>query len=98
MPKTKTQAGTVRGTPMLPVTWPQGESLGDAVERVRPVWEDEVMPDLLEGKTVLMCAAGSTVRGFVRMIDGLDDGEIAAYCAAHKWPPEDLVATYLAGR
>ena len=36
------------------------------------------MPDLLEGKTVLMCAAGSTVRGFVRMIDGLDNGEIAA--------------------
>ena len=27
---------------------------------------------------------------------GTDDGEIAAYCAAHKWPPEDLVATYLA--
>ena len=25
-----------------------------------------------------------------------DDGEIAAYCAARKWPPEDLVATYLA--
>ena len=67
-----------RSGAMLPVTWPQGESLGDAVERVRPVWEDEVMPDLLEGKTVLMCAAGSTVRGFVRMIDGLDNGEIAA--------------------
>ena len=47
-----------RSGAMLPVTWPQGESLGDAVERVRPVWEDEVMPDLLEGKTVLMCAAG----------------------------------------
>ena len=28
--------------------------------------------------------------------DNVDDGEIAAYCAAHKWPPEDLVATYLA--
>ena len=28
--------------------------------------------------------------------DDDDDGEIAAYCAAHKWPPEDLVATYLA--
>ena len=28
--------------------------------------------------------------------DDADDGEIAAYCAAHKWPPEDLVATYLA--
>ena len=28
--------------------------------------------------------------------DDADDGEIAAYCAAHQWPPEDLVATYLA--
>ena len=31
-----------------------------------------------------------------RNLTVLYDGEIAAYCAAHQWPPEDLVATYLA--
>ena len=61
---------------------PGGAKRADALDALRR-WRDEDGDD----SVVDLCDDDD---------DDADDGEIAAYCAAHKWPPEDLVATYLA--
>lgn len=44
---------------------PGGESLKDVVERVRPYYEDHILPDLVAGKNVLLAAHGNTLRAML---------------------------------
>ena len=45
---------------------PESESLAQLVERCLPVWEKEIMEDLLEGRNVLVVAHGNSIRAIVQ--------------------------------
>jgi 2,3-bisphosphoglycerate-dependent phosphoglycerate mutase len=56
---------------------PRTECLKDVVARMLPYWEAEVVPDLREGKTVLLAAHGNSLRALVKHLDGISDEAIA---------------------
>ena len=57
---------------------PGTESLKLVIDRMLPYWEDEIVPDLQAGKTVLVAAHGNSLRGLVKHLDGISDDDIAA--------------------
>ncbi|MDO5494967.1 MAG: phosphoglyceromutase, partial [bacterium] len=56
---------------------PLSECLKDVLERALPYWEDEIVPDLKAGKTVLVAAHGNSLRAIVKHLDGISDEDIA---------------------
>ena len=56
---------------------PLSECLKDVVARMLPYWETEVVPDLREGKTVLLAAHGNSLRALVKYLDRVSDEAIA---------------------
>jgi 2,3-bisphosphoglycerate-dependent phosphoglycerate mutase len=56
---------------------PRTECLKDVVARMLPYWESEVIPDLREGKTVLLAAHGNSLRALVKYLDRISDDAIA---------------------
>ena len=57
---------------------PATECLKDVVARMIPYWENEIVPDLKAGKTVLVTAHGNSLRALVKHLDGISDEGIAA--------------------
>ncbi|MFC4853059.1 phosphoglyceromutase [Actinophytocola glycyrrhizae] len=57
---------------------PRAECLKDVVARMLPYWEAEIVPDLREGKTVLLAAHGNSLRALVKYLDRISDDAIAA--------------------
>jgi 2,3-bisphosphoglycerate-dependent phosphoglycerate mutase len=55
---------------------PASECLKDVVERMLPYWYDAVVPDLVEGRVVLLAAHGNSLRALVKHLDGISDDEI----------------------
>lgn len=58
---------------------PNVETLSDVVARVIPFWREFVVPELRQGKTVLIAAHGNTVRALIKYLDNVPDDEIAEY-------------------
>ncbi len=56
---------------------PRTESLKLVIDRLLPYWEEEIVPDLRAGKTVLVTAHGNSLRGLVKHLDGISDADIA---------------------
>ena len=56
---------------------PRTECLKDVLGRALPYWESALVPDLLEGKTVLVAAHGNSIRSLVKYLDHVDDATIA---------------------
>ena len=56
---------------------PRTECLKDVVERMLPYWDSAIVPDLKEGKTVLVTAHGNSLRALVKHLDGISDTDIA---------------------
>lgn len=56
---------------------PRTECLQDVVTRLVPYWENEILPDLRAGKTVLITAHGNSLRALVKHIEGISDVDIA---------------------
>ena len=56
---------------------PKTECLKDVLERMLPLWNDEIVGDLEGGKTVLITAHGNSLRALVKHLDGLSDEGIA---------------------
>jgi 2,3-bisphosphoglycerate-dependent phosphoglycerate mutase len=50
---------------------PRAECLKDVLERMLPWWEDEIVPDLRTGATVLVAAHGNSLRALVKHLDGM---------------------------
>ena len=42
-----------------------------------PYWDDEIVPDLRAGRTVLVAAHGNSLRALVKHLDGIGDDDIA---------------------
>ena len=56
---------------------PKTECLKDVLDRMLPLWNDEIVGDLKSGKTVLITAHGNSLRALVKHLDGVSDDEIA---------------------
>ncbi|MBP2437200.1 phosphoglyceromutase [Microbacterium amylolyticum] len=56
---------------------PATESLKLVIDRMLPYWENEIVPDLKAGKTVLVTAHGNSLRALVKHLDGISDEDIA---------------------
>jgi 2,3-bisphosphoglycerate-dependent phosphoglycerate mutase len=61
---------------MLKGNIPRAESLKDTLNRLLPLWQEKIAPDLLAGKKVFISAHGNTIRALVKHIDGLSDKDI----------------------
>ncbi|MDD2182624.1 2,3-diphosphoglycerate-dependent phosphoglycerate mutase [Kingella sp. SNUBH-2017] len=57
-------------------TVPDGENLKITLERVLPLWQDEIAPAILAGKRVLVAAHGNSLRALAKHIEGIGDDEI----------------------
>ena len=55
---------------------PRTESLKLVIDRLLPYWESDIIPDLKDGKTVLVAAHGNSLRGLVKHLDGISDDDI----------------------
>lgn len=56
---------------------PLTECLKDVVKRMLPYWYDAIVPDLRDGKTVMVTAHGNSLRALVKHLDGISDEDIA---------------------
>jgi 2,3-bisphosphoglycerate-dependent phosphoglycerate mutase len=59
----------------LPLT----ESLKDTVDRVMPYWKEIIVPELKNGKKVLVSASGNSLRALVKVIDNIPENEIVTF-------------------
>ncbi len=52
---------------------PSAESLKDTLNRVIPYWNEKILPDLRNGKKVLISAHGNSIRAIVKYLDNVSD-------------------------
>lgn len=57
---------------------PLSECLADVVARFVPYYEQQIVPDLQAGKTVLIAAHGNSLRALVKYLDGMSDDAVVA--------------------
>lgn len=57
---------------------PGGESLRDAATRIIPYFQATILPRVMSGLNVLVCAHGNTIRAIRMSLDGLDEESIMA--------------------
>jgi len=55
---------------------PGAECLKDTVERVVPYFESQIVPDIKDGKSVLIAAHGNSLRALVKYLDEIGDADI----------------------
>ena len=55
---------------------PTAESLKLTIERVLPYWENEILPVLASGETVIVSAHGNSLRALVKHLSGISDEDI----------------------
>ncbi|EHB14978.1 Phosphoglycerate mutase 1 [Heterocephalus glaber] len=55
---------------------PSCESLKDTIARALPFWNEEIVPQIKEGKRVLIVAHGNSLRGIVKHLEGLSEEAI----------------------
>ncbi|MDO5049189.1 MAG: phosphoglyceromutase [Actinomycetaceae bacterium] len=56
---------------------PMTECLKDVLERLLPFWEEQIVPDIKSGKTVMIAAHGNSLRAIVKHLDDISDEDIA---------------------
>jgi 2,3-bisphosphoglycerate-dependent phosphoglycerate mutase len=56
---------------------PATECLKDVVARMLPYWESDIIPDLKDGKVVMIAAHGNSLRALVKHLDQISDEAIA---------------------
>ncbi|KAK7930199.1 hypothetical protein WMY93_006594 [Mugilogobius chulae] len=65
-----------RGGQALRDQLPACESLKDTIARALPFWNDEIVPQIKEGKRVLIAAHGNSLRGIVKHLEGMSEEAI----------------------
>lgn len=59
-----------------PEEFPMFESLKLTIARTLPYWNDVIIPQLKEGKKIIIAAHGNSLRGIVKHLDQLTDDQI----------------------
>lgn len=55
---------------------PDGESLKDTLARVLPFYNSNIVPDLRQGKNILIVAHGNSLRAIVKHLENISDADI----------------------
>ncbi|NBX70927.1 MAG: phosphoglyceromutase [Actinobacteria bacterium] len=71
------QTGDPRYSDIPATDLPATECLADVVKRMLPYWETNIVPDLKQGKVVMIAAHGNSLRALVKHLDGISDDDIA---------------------
>lgn len=58
---------------------PATESLKSTLDRVKPYWEQRIMPELERGRNVLIAAHGNSQRALVKMLENMSDQAITEF-------------------
>lgn len=58
---------------------PRTESLKDVVERITPLWENEISKSILTNKEVLIAAHGNSLRAIVKFLKNMSNEEILEF-------------------
>jgi len=61
-----------------PAVLPRTECLKDTVERFMPYWFDVIVPELKDGRRILISAHGNSLRALVKYLDSISDEEITS--------------------
>ena len=56
---------------------PQSESLKDTLARMLPFWHDVAVPEIRQGKHILIVAHHNSLRGLLKHLDNISDTDIA---------------------
>lgn len=56
----------------LPVT----ENLSETMDRALPFWHESIVPAINDGKKVIICAHGNSLRALIQYIENLSDEEV----------------------
>jgi 2,3-bisphosphoglycerate-dependent phosphoglycerate mutase len=70
------QATDVRYAGLPDELRPRTEALANVIDRMLPYWYDSIVPDLLDGRVVLVTAHGNSLRALVKHLDGLSEEAI----------------------
>ncbi len=70
------QSGDPRYAALPPELLPASECLKDVLERALPYWYDAIVPDLRDGRTVLVAAHGNSLRALAKHLDDLDEDTV----------------------
>lgn len=70
------QAGDPRYAALPPELLPRTECLADVVRRALPYFYDALVPDLRDGKVVLVAAHGNSIRALVKHLDSMSDDDV----------------------
>jgi 2,3-bisphosphoglycerate-dependent phosphoglycerate mutase len=70
------EAQDARYAGIPPELRPRSECLKDVVARLLPWWYDAIVPDLRDGKLVMVSAHGNSLRAMVKHLDGVSDQDI----------------------
>jgi 2,3-bisphosphoglycerate-dependent phosphoglycerate mutase len=67
------QASDARYAALPDELLPRTEALADVLHRMLPYWYDSIVPDLIDGRVVLVTAHGNSLRALVKHLDGLSE-------------------------
>jgi len=62
-----------------PANLPATESLKTTLDRVRPYWEERIVPELAAGRNVLIAAHGNSLRALVKMLENISEADITEF-------------------
>ena len=55
---------------------PAAECLKDTIERVQPLWDEEIAPTIKAGKKILITAHGNSIRALINLFDDISEEDI----------------------
>ena len=64
---------------LRPDELPATESLKTTLERVKPYWEERILPELVAGQNVLVAAHGNSLRALAKMLEGISEHDIVEF-------------------
>ena len=59
-----------------PLKLPSSESLKDTLERVKPIWINKIIPQIKNGKKIIIVAHGNSLRAIVKILKKISDKDI----------------------
>jgi 2,3-bisphosphoglycerate-dependent phosphoglycerate mutase len=63
---------------LSPSEIPATECLKDTIDRVIPVWDQAIAPDVRAGKRVLIAAHGNSIRALIKYLENMSEADIIA--------------------
>ena len=61
-----------------PSLLPATECLKDTIERVTPLWEDMIAPQVKAGERIIIAAHGNSIRALIKYLEKMSEGDIIA--------------------